>query len=231
MSRRSSNSGFTLIEIMVALAIFATIAAITFPALIQFLDIRERVNAKNDSMERLNKTFLFLSRDLQHAVNRLAKDEFGEAMDSTLLVDDDSVLELTTAYQDFNLNGAGVPRRVKWVLDDKVLYRVQYPVMDPDGDTRIYRQALLPDVRDVEVTVFSIEEGRDSKSKRWVEETRLPNMMGVKIEFENGLEYERLFTMLGGDMEEARKASQTLGNSPVDTRLSDQDGDLQRQAE
>ena len=203
------NSGFTLIEIMVAIAIFALIAAIAFPALIQFLDIRERVNKKNDSIAALQKTFLFMSRDLSYAVNRIGKDEFGEPSDSTMIVGDDSLFELTTSYQDFNLDGSGVPRRVKWVLEDDTIFRIQYPVMDPDGDTRVYRQALLRGVDDVEIKVFSIEDGRDSESKRWREETKLPNMLKVKVEMQSNIDYERAFTMLGGDREEAAQASTT----------------------
>lgn len=211
------NKGFTLIEIMVAIAIFALIAAIAFPALIQFLDIRERVSKKNDSIAALQKTFLFMSRDLSYAVNRLGKDEFGEAADSTMLVGDDSVFELTTSYQDFNLDGSAVPRRVKWLFEDKILYRVQYPVMDPDGDTRVYRQALLEGVKDVEVKVFSIEDGRDSESKRWREEARLPNMLKIKVEMEKGIDYERAFTMLGGDREDAAEASSNGPNGAGET--------------
>lgn len=212
--QKSVNRGFTLIEIMVAIAIFALLAAITFPALIQFLDIRERVNQKNESIKALQKTFLFMSRDLNAAVNRLAKNEYGEALKSTMLLNDGSLIELTTAYQDYNLDGIGVPRRVKWQLEDKTLFRIQYPVMDPDGDTRIYRQALLEGVDKVEFTVFSIEEGRDSEAKRWQETTRLPNMIKVKLEMDNGLDYERAFSMLGGDIEQARNAAPQTNNFP-----------------
>ena len=201
------QSGFTLIEIMVAVAIFALIAAITFPALIQFLDMRERINAKNESLDTLQKTFLFMSRDFAYAVNRLNKDEFGDPLKTTLSINDDELIELTAAYQDFNLDGLGVPRRVRWVLENQTLYRLQYPVMDPDGDTKAYRQALLTGVDDVEMTVFSIEDGRDSESRRWNEATRLPNMIRVKVEMESGLEYERAFTMLGGDNTEAIAAA------------------------
>ncbi len=220
----STSRGFTLIEIMVAIAIFALIAAIAFPALIQFLDIRERVSKKNDSIAALQKTFLFMSRDLSYAVNRLGKDEFGQAADSTLLVGDNSVFELTTSYQDFNLDGSGVPRRVKWLFEDNTLSRVQYPVMDPDGDTRIYRQALLDGVKDVEVKVLSIEDGRDSESKRWNEETRLPNMLKITVQMQSGIDYERAFTMLGGDREEAAQANITAPDEPTPLD-ADEDGD------
>lgn len=214
LHKQNSSSGFTLIEIMVAMAIFAIIAAITFPALIQFLDIRERIIKKNESISALQKTFLFFSRDVGFAVNRLGKNEYGEAADATMLVGDNSLMELTTSYQDFNLDGSGVPRRVKWIFEDKVLYRVQYPVMDPDGDTRVYKQRLLSDVNDVELKVYSIEEGRDSESKRWDEETRLPNMIRLSIEMETGVKYERAFTMLGGDREEAAKAGSNSSVTP-----------------
>lgn len=215
MIRRRFNqqqNGFTLIEIMVSIAIFALLAAITFPALIQFLDIRERVNKKNENITKMQKTFLFFARDMSYAVNRLGKNEFGEPAKATLLVGDDSLVELTTSYQDFNLDGAGVPRRVKWEFEDNVLYRVQYPVMDPDGDTRVYRQALLSEVDDVEIVVYSVEDGRDSESKRWTEKSRLPNMIQLKVDMQSGIEYERRFTMLGGDKEEALQASQAATN-------------------
>ncbi len=221
MRRRTvkpTSTGFTLIEIMVAVAIFALLAAITFPALIQFLDIRERVNQKNEDISKMQKTFLFFARDVNYAVNRLGKNEFGEQAKATVLIGDDSVMELTTSYQDFQLEGAGVPRRVKWLFEDDTLYRVQYPVMDPDGDTRVYRQALLSGVDDVSLLVYSVEDGRDSESKRWSEETRLPNMLRLTIEMQNGIEYERAFSMLGGDKEEALAASQTAPGSGSNSR-------------
>lgn len=211
---RSNGRGFTLIEIMVAVAIFALIAAITFPALIQFLDIRDRINKKNASLDSLQKTFLFMSRDLSYAVNRLGKDDYGDELKTTLVVDDDSLIELTSASQDFALGGVSVPRRLKWLLEDGVLYRMQYPVMDPDGDSKAYRQALLTEVDDVQLTLFSIEDGRDSESKKWNEKTRLPNMIQVLVEMNNGLEYTRKFTMLGNDTEQAIKSASVTPISP-----------------
>ena len=75
-NRQRHQLAFTLIEIMVAVAIFAVIAAIAFPALIQFLDVRERIYSKNQSLDSLQKTFLFMSRDLSYAVNRIGTSRF-----------------------------------------------------------------------------------------------------------------------------------------------------------
>jgi len=218
MRRFNKTIGFTLIEVMVSVAIFAVIASIMGPALLQFLDVRERVNAKQERLEGLQKTFLFLANDFRYASNRLGKDEFGEPAKATMTVGDDSLIDFTAAYPDLNLGGANVPRRVRWVLDDNVLKRFQSPVMDPDGDTRIMRQSLLKGVDDVEIELSVIEDGRDNTSKKWDEETRLPDKISVTIKLENNAEYNRIFTMLGGDnldaIQAATNASGGQGQDP-----------------
>ena len=205
--------GFTLIEIMVAVAIFAVIASIVGPALIQFLEIREKAGAKQDQLQGLQKTFLFMANDLRYASNRLGKDEFGDPAKATMSVGDDSLMELTASYPDLNLGGIGVPRKVRWQLDDNVLQRVQSPVLDPDGDTRVLRQSLLSGVQDVEIELSVVEEGRDNTSKKWDEQTRLPDKVTVTLTMENKTEYRRVFTMLGGDTLDAVAA--TLNSGPA----------------
>jgi len=185
----SRQLGFTLIEMVVAVGIFAVVASIVFPALIEFLNVRERIDEKHEEVVNLQKAFLFLAKDLRYASNRLGKDEFGDEGKSTLLVGDDSLIELTAMYPDLALDGVNVPRRVRWVLERGVLERVQYPVMDPDSDTRILRQKLIKDVEDVEVELSSIEEGRNNTSKKWDEQTRLPDLISVTVTLETGMDH------------------------------------------
>jgi general secretion pathway protein J len=215
--------GFTLIEIMVAVGIFAVIASIVGPALFQFLDIRERAGAKQDQLASLQKTFMFLANDLRYASNRLGKDEYGEPADATLTVDDDSLISLTAAYPDLNLGGQAVPRRVTWILDDGVLQRIQSPVMDPDGDTRTFKQSLLSDVRGVDIELSIIEDGRDNSSNKWNQKTRLPDKIEITVTLESKLEYRRVFTMLGGDTLDAVAATlnSDQGGGSVDNSQED----------
>ena len=44
---RPNSSGFTLIEMMVSVLIFGVISSILFPALIDFLEARDRVDSKH----------------------------------------------------------------------------------------------------------------------------------------------------------------------------------------
>jgi general secretion pathway protein J len=208
-------AGFTLIEVMVSVAIFAVIASIVGPALFQFLDIRERATAKQEQLEGLQKTFLFFANDLRYASNRRSKDEFGEPSDTTITVGSDSLIELVASYPDLNLGGIGVPRRVRWQLDEGVLQRIQYPVMDPDRDTRVLKQVLLARVRKVDIELSSIVEGRDETSKKWDDATRLPDKIALTLTLENKIEYRRVFTMLGGDKLDALAATLNSSTSPV----------------
>jgi general secretion pathway protein J len=192
------NKGFTLLEIVVAVAIFGVITAIIFPALFQFLDMRERVNEKQERLQSLQKTFQFLANDLRYAANRLSKDEYGDKTKTTISINDDVLLDFTALYPDVNLGGQSVPRRVRWQLIDDELQRVQYPVMDPEKETRSIVQSLLKNVQTVGIQASHIEDGRDNRDDKWEEQSSLPDMIDVLIELEDGTQYRRLFTMLGG---------------------------------
>ena len=204
MHKKVKSKGFTLIEIVVAVAIFAVIAGIVFPALLQFLDMRERVVEKNSEVIALQKTFLFLAKDLRYAANRLSKDEFGDLSKTTLSIGDDSVLDFTAIYPDLSLEGQGVPRRVQWLLEEGVLIRQQYPVMDPDVDTRRIKQSLLENIEDIIIEVHQVTDGRNSVEKSWADQQRLPDMIDIELTLDTGVKYRRVFTMLGGDVSQLR---------------------------
>lgn len=219
-------SGFTLLEIIIAVAIFGVIASIIFPGLLQFLDMRERVDAKHQQVVSLQKTFQFLANDLRFASNRLAKDEYGEASKTTLSINDDSLLELTAQYPDLSLEGLNVPRRVSWRLEDGVLSRIQSPVLDPDADTRVMVQTMLEGIEDIEIEVSHIVDGRDTKENRWEEQTRLPDLIDIIIAMPDGLEYRRLISMLSNDKSLAASATlnaQAAANSSGQETSADTD--------
>ena len=195
---RRRHFGFTLIEVVVAVAIFAVIASIIFPALIQFLDARERIMAKNEQIMELQKLFLFLERDLRYASNRVGKNEYGDPVKTSMTVGNDSLLELTVLYPDLRLLGSSVPRRVRWDLEDQKLIRTQYPVMDPDGDTRAATRVLLSNVEAIDIKVSAIEDGRSVDHTRWNEDQRLPDFIEFKIELDNDLVYLRQLSMPSG---------------------------------
>ena len=223
-NRSKFSSGFTLLEIIIAVAIFGVIASIVFPALLQFLDMRERVDEKHQQISGLQKTFQFLANDLRFASNRLSKDEYGEVGKTTLTINDDFLIDLTALYSDLSLQGLAVPRRVRWQLQGGVLQRIQYPVMDPEADTRVMIQSLLENVEDVEIEVSHIEDGRDNTDSDWDEQKRLPDLIDVTIKMPKGMEYRRVFSMLGADSDAATAAAQNAQPTGAGNSNPDSDG-------
>lgn len=219
----AKNIGFTLLEIVVAVAIFAVISAIVFPALMQFLEMRERVEEKHQHVVGLQKTFQFMANDLRFAVNRLAKDEYGEPIKTTMTINDEVLLGLTARYPDLNLDGLNVPRRVSWQLQDGMVQRIQSPVMDPESGTRTIVQDLLEEVQSVEIQVSEVVDGRDVTDDKWEQQSRLPSLIDVTIKMSNGLEYRRLFAMPGSDTKAAVNAVVVAQGSgvPVNTNNLD----------
>ena len=213
LGNRSQQAGFTLIEVVVVVFIFAVIISIVAPSMSQFFDARERIIERQAQLDGIQKAILFLTRDLRYAVNRLNKDEFGQLENSTLKLDDGggSLVELIASYPDLNLDGLNVPRRVVWLIEEGNLVRLQSPVMDPDSDTRQLKQIILKDVRDVDMEVGVVEDGRDRDTKRWNETTRLPDLMRVTITMENRIEYQRNIEMLSGDNSDAVAISSNQG--------------------
>lgn len=192
------QKGFTLIELVVAVAIFAVVSTITIAALMKFLDIRERITEQQEQLSQLQKTFLFLANDVRFAVNRKSKDSYGDPAKLSLLIDNQgAIAEFSTAYPELSIGGLSVPRKVVWELDDETLIRKQYPTMDPDSDTQFIKQKLLDGVESVAVTMSQIENNKSKDSKRWKEEGSLPDLFNVELKLKNQQAYQRTFQMHG----------------------------------
>jgi general secretion pathway protein J len=71
-------AGFTLVELLVALAIFAILSALAYGGLRGVLANHEAVREEAEELERLQTAFLLMERDIQQAVPRPVRDELGD---------------------------------------------------------------------------------------------------------------------------------------------------------
>ena len=70
--------GFTLIEVLVSLAIVSLIGIITFSGLRTSLDFNQGTLNRSATTHNIVVLDNLLRRDLQHSVNRLSRDERGD---------------------------------------------------------------------------------------------------------------------------------------------------------
>jgi general secretion pathway protein J len=78
MKRRIAIGGFTLLELLVALAIFAVLATMAYAALNSVLTARKQVEAKSARLSALQTALMIMERDVEQAVPRGIRDEFGD---------------------------------------------------------------------------------------------------------------------------------------------------------
>ena len=153
MGARHVASGFTLVEVLVAMAITALISMMAYTGLSSALSGAESMRAAATRAHAINQALSMLSRDLRQAVNRPVVDEFGQlspALSGGELAPD--ALALTRAGWH---NSTGAPRsalqRVRWWLEDDQLWRGYFPVLDRTAGTEAVETTVLDDIARFEV--------------------------------------------------------------------------------
>jgi len=156
------RSGFTLVEALVALMLFALIAAAGAAVLSVSIDNRFAVRAASDRIAALQRTRSLLRADLGQAVARRTRDRDGEPHPLALsgaARPGDAVLTVTRAGWS-NPRDAGRPslQRVEYRLIDGRLERRVSPFLD--GSRPGPPQQLISGVTDLTVTF--IQSGRET---------------------------------------------------------------------
>ena len=159
-----AHRAFTLIEILVALAVFAIIGVLSSRILLGMVDVSSATADHAATLAELQRAVSVVERDVQQLVRRSVRDEHGDPRDA-VAVNDEALLELTRrGWQ----NPLGAPRaelqRVAYVLRDEKLIRLFWPILDRAGDTEPIVQLLLDDVEDLD---FLAHDDKDSDHRQW----------------------------------------------------------------
>lgn len=140
--------GFTLLELLVAMAIFSVMSVMAYSGLRSMIDTREHVEKEAKQLAELQMAFTFLGRDVQQALARKVRDESGEFL-SAMVWDD--VFE---PYMEFTKKGyhnpTGRPRsnlqRVKYQLADGELRKYTWAVLDRAPGSEPFSRLILSGV-------------------------------------------------------------------------------------
>ena len=132
MTRRAGTRGFTLIEVLVALAIFGVMSALAYMTLGQTLNNSDMLNERMDRLQAIQRTMTYLSTELLQAAPRPIRADLGQyepALRSSFGAD--FSLQLTHGGWP---NSAGVPRstqqRTAYRIEDNELIRYHWNVLD-----------------------------------------------------------------------------------------------------
>lgn len=182
--------GFTLLELLVALAIFALVSVMAYGGLATVLDQQFATDDIAEQLARLQKTYLLLQRDFEQLVPRPVRDEYGDTQAPLL---GDSQLQFTRGGWS---NPAGHPRsslrRVAYRLEDQELTRYAWAVLDRAQNSEPLEQPLLDGVTEVRSRYLAEnDEWQDSWPPGTVAATGDGETFSLPLAVEIQLEHER----------------------------------------
>lgn len=133
MTDHRSSRGFTLIEVLVAMAIFGVLAAFAYGTLSRTLASADLLESRGDRLESLQRAVRFLTRDFQQLAPRPVRVQLGDVTGPALVSDALSEFAVELTHGGWS-NPAGLPRgtlqRVAWRLQEGELVRYHWTVLD-----------------------------------------------------------------------------------------------------
>jgi general secretion pathway protein J len=196
MTIQTQRRGFTLLEVLIAIAIVAVIALLGYRALAALSDAETRLAAEATRWRTLDLFFARLEGDMRQAVPRSARSgSTREAPWLGFIADPgsdggDSVLAFSRAGPEFNLEPGSAGQRIGYRLRNgnvEVLYWTSYD-RPPDAQATSY--ALLGDVARFRLTYLA-------RDNAWVDgwpvtgDTDLPRAVRVQLTLSSGETIER----------------------------------------
>lgn len=163
------EAGFSLIEVLVAVAVFATVSAISVGLLAGALRSKEQGEAALERLAAVQRVSALLREDIGQMTPRTARTEEGLTDPRVFAVDVDGTQPVRRAGEGREVlvltrtgwanPGGAQPRstlqRVAWVLTDDALYREvrAYPDAAPGLEPR--RQLIIDGLSEVSLDVFA----------------------------------------------------------------------------
>jgi general secretion pathway protein J len=148
--KSATLSGFTLLELLVALAIFAMVAVIAYGGLATMLTLHQQTSKGAQQLAQVQMTFMWLKRDIEQAIHRPIRDNYGDVQPP--LQGNQSILALTrTGWQNPAQQQRSQLQRVTYQIKDNTLWRSYWWVLDRAQDTQSRQVALLNHVETLQL--------------------------------------------------------------------------------
>ncbi len=201
--RVRTNSGFTLLELVVAIAIFGLMAAMAYGGLGSVLNTRDHADRQADRLAEVQKAWTIIGRDITQVIDRPVRDSYGSDMPPLLGSSYGStVLELSRSGR---RNPMAQPRsslqRIAYLFEDEALQRQSWRVLDRSSDSEAQSAQLLAGIKAVELRFM--DKNREWQPQ-WPGAAALPTDPPLPLAIELTLELKdwgrmsRIFEVAGG---------------------------------
>ncbi len=210
-----SAGGFTLIEVLIALAITAFVTVVAYTSISAALAGVESLRENAGRTYDINRAWMIISRDLRQLAQRPVRDEFGQ-VEPVLAGGEQARFPLSftrTGWHNPNRYPRSHLQRVNYRIEDEALWRDSYPVLDRAANTEPQTVLLLEDVEYMELkflaSVQALVDRRDDEGLRtedwrdnWVNEVGVsgdqfppPAALEITLQLKDWGEMRRLYAL------------------------------------
>lgn len=187
--------GFTLVEALLALAIFAVISVLAYRATSALSEGEARLSAEAQRWRTLESLFTRFEADIRQAIPRGAR--VGAAREAPWIgttYDGHAALAFTRAGSEFFVEPGAGGQRLGYRLSGDTLELAYWPSIDRDATTRPAIYALVAGIAGFDLAYLTrAGEWRD----RWplLGEEDLPRAVRLTLTMADGSRIDRLFTL------------------------------------
>jgi general secretion pathway protein J len=159
----SKQQGFTLLEIVIALAIFSVMSMMAYAGLAAMLDAKASTVPRAQQLAQLQTTLYLLNEDLSQVIKRPIRDQLGSSEPAFSIGRGNEILVFTRTVPSWLANSSETNLlRVSYSLEKEALYRRVWTIPDRTQQTEYRRRKLL-------VTQGVTIKGFSAKTKTWGE--------------------------------------------------------------
>lgn len=206
------NKGFTLVELLVAIAIFAVLSALGWKVFDYLIKVKDRNAMHEQNLGQLQEAYLLMQRD---AVQMVPLSANTAGMIQPALISNNQRLSFSKAGVSDPLKQSLSPyERIEYVYNpaEKNITRLKYSNLNVTQSTQPLSSVILSDVDDYQISILNPNElaqwpdsGTDLSNKSNIQ--LLPRGFKVKLKV-NEVEYEWLFSLLNTDFLKSETAGQ-----------------------
>lgn len=172
-SNSKVSTGFTLVELLVALFVFSLISAFAYRAVNTMVKTGDAIEAEMTALTKVQKAVQIIERDLRQKSVQVVAEFDTEPVNTQA---DNSELELTILAS-ASLSAQASLKHIRYRLQDKVLVREVWKNNKSTADEPDERVELLTDISKAEFT--SLDSTASSTSHAW------PAYVQLVLEHEN----------------------------------------------
>jgi len=197
MMMRARAFGFTLLELLVAIALFAVIGAMAYGGLAAMLRAREGAGGPREALAEEQRAMRMMGEDLRLALDRPVRDGLGSPHLAFMSGrDSQTLLEFTRSARPREGITPAPLERVRYVMDgDRLLRQSWNPPdaarLEPDMSLTLWRELQSVDVQYMDAGMQSVASWPPPSADK----PGLPRAVNLRLRRKDGQIFERLLLL------------------------------------